>query len=65
VLKTRPRVRERLWLAQGGICPLCARPLHLLGAHVDHKIAISRGGQHEESNLQLTHAKCNLRKSTK
>jgi 5-methylcytosine-specific restriction endonuclease McrA len=30
--------------------------------HLDHIVSIANGGKHELSNLQLTHAKCNLKK---
>lgn len=32
--------------------------------HVDHILAIAKGGQHAEDNLQILHAKCNLIKGT-
>ena len=32
---------------------------------VDHIVPLSRGGAHEQANLQWTHLVCNLRKGTK
>lgn len=34
-------------------------------AHIDHVIPLSRGGNNEESNLQLLCAACNLKKADK
>lgn len=45
-------------------CYLCGAEL-VAPIHVDHVVPVSRGGLHEESNLQPTHAACNLRKSDK
>jgi len=33
--------------------------------HVDHIVPIAAGGKHVSENLQLTHARCNLRKGAK
>lgn len=54
----------RLWAEQRGLCGICGRALSPT-FHVDHKVAVSRGGRHEYGNLQLTHKLCNLRKSNK
>jgi 5-methylcytosine-specific restriction endonuclease McrA len=55
---------RQLWASQAGRCALCWRPI--FGAyHIDHKVAVSRGGAHTFSNLQLTHPACNLRKGSK
>lgn len=52
---------KRLWYAQGGLCALCRRVL-VRGYHVDHKVALARGGTNTAANLQLLCAPCNLRK---
>jgi 5-methylcytosine-specific restriction endonuclease McrA len=53
-----------LWRRQGGHCGICGLPI--FGRyHVDHKRAISTGGRHEFSNLAITHAACNMKKSNK
>lgn len=57
--------RQRLWDKQSGLCNACSGNLTLLGAHVDHIVAISKGGQHEELNVQLLCPRCNRRKSAK
>ncbi len=57
---------QGLYARQRGICPLCG--LHMMrvaGLHVDHRIPVSRGGQHVSWNLQLVHALCNLAKGAK
>lgn len=56
-----------LWRRQAGLCALCHTPMSLqAGAtHLDHRVPIARGGRHEEKNLQLAHAACNLRKGAR
>ena len=61
-----------LWDSQGGRCGLCEEPIDRtlpypdpLSASVDHIVPLSRGGAHEQANLQWTHLVCNLRKGTK
>ena len=58
-------VLNRLMKRQGFVCACgCGRSLWV-GFHVDHVVPVSRGGLHEESNLQLLSPRCNLRKSNK
>ena len=50
---------------QDGICPLCDQPMDAgrpETIHVDHRIAVAKGGSNERSNLQAVHASCNLEK---
>lgn len=55
----------RLLQRQGGVCACgCGKSLSG-GFHVDHILAVARGGVHEESNLQLLTPKCNLRKGAR
>jgi 5-methylcytosine-specific restriction endonuclease McrA len=50
--------------AYGTACPECGRPLlPTERLHLDHVIPSSRGGTNHYSNLQVTHAGCNIRKS--
>jgi 5-methylcytosine-specific restriction endonuclease McrA len=50
---------------QGGICACgCGRSL-ALGYHIDHRIALSKGGTNWPWNLQLLAPVCNLKKSNK
>ncbi len=50
---------------QGWVCACGCRRSLWAGYHVDHIVAIARGGKHEESNIQLLSPRCNLRKSSK
>lgn len=50
--------------SQEHLCAYCERPL--MGSfHVDHMIAISRGGRNDWSNLAITCDACNRSKHTK
>lgn len=60
-----------LWLTQGVNCPLCDKAIDRdvkypdpLSASVDHILPLSKGGAHEQSNLQWTHLVCNQKKGT-
>jgi 5-methylcytosine-specific restriction endonuclease McrA len=64
VAKVPAGVVKRLLAKQQGTCNSCRHSL--LGVfHVDHIVAIAKGGRHEESNLQLLCPRCNLRKGAK
>lgn len=54
-----------LWTRQRGVCNGCGGSLGVLGYHVDHVIAIAKGGLNVAANLQLLCPKCNLRKGAK
>lgn len=63
---------EELVARDGQNCALCGIPVDLtlkwpdgMCGTVDHLIPWSRGGTHDESNLQLAHWSCNLRKNNK
>lgn len=58
-----------LWDAQAGRCPLCLEQIDLglkapdpMSKSVDHIVPLSKGGTHEQSNLQWTHLVCNIKK---
>lgn len=55
--------RRRAWLMkkQHGRCPICERKL-AGELHIDHIMPVSLGGPNRRSNLQLTHAACNMAK---
>ena len=64
------RLRRRLPAlisAQAHRCGLCAKPLpsDLAAIHIDHIVPLSQGGHSRLSNLQATHAACNLRKGNR
>lgn len=54
-----------LFRLQKGRCACCKTRLKSGAVHLDHVIAISRGGLHDDSNLQLLCKFCNLSKGTK
>jgi len=57
---------EWLWKNQKGKCPLCSYPIRSTDKRdLDHILPVSKGGPHIRSNLQITHATCNRRKSNK
>lgn len=78
-LKTRgQRYRARRLAAQGeftaeqikdmhakqrGKCPVCREKLDVF--HIDHVVALSRGGSNDISNIQLLCKPCNLKKHAK
>lgn len=47
-----------------GVCAICSEPLGEK-YHFDHIIPISKGGQHCEANIQVTHPRCNLVKGAR
>jgi 5-methylcytosine-specific restriction endonuclease McrA len=53
-------------IANAARCPECGMPMRAEHAlHVDHIVALSRGGTNHPSNLRVLHRRCNLRKGTK
>lgn len=54
---------QRLFVLQRGKCPVCR--LSLKEYHVDHIVALARGGSNHTVNLQLLHPLCNMRKTDK
>lgn len=51
--------------AQGGRCAYCAISLRRTRRHIDHIVALSKGGTNYPKNLQLLCAPCNQSKSAK
>lgn len=59
-----PGLIDKLLSQQGGKCACpCRQPL--MSYHVDHILAIAKGGLHADENIQLLTPRCNLLKSTK
>ena len=52
---------QRLFALQKGRCACCGQPLGK-EYHLDHIIPLALGGPHEDTNMQLLRAKCNLSK---
>jgi 5-methylcytosine-specific restriction endonuclease McrA len=59
------RMRQLIYQRDQGICGICHTYAPLADGHVDHKLARSLGGTNHPTNLQWTHARCNLRKGVK
>lgn len=58
-----PAVRREVLERDGRVCQLCFGEIPEGDAlHLDHRIPVSRGGRSTVENLQVTHARCNLRK---
>lgn len=58
-------IEDQLMILQKGRCACCKTPLKGVKHHIDHIIALSRGGMNDDSNLQLLCATCNLQKGAK
>lgn len=63
---------DALWDEQGGLCALCGDPIdrelrapHPMSKSVDHIVPLSKGGTHEQSNLQWTHLVENIQKGAR
>lgn len=52
----------RLLISQNYTCVLCPADLRVTKYHRDHIIPLSKGGRHEDANIQILCATCNLRK---
>lgn len=63
--RVSPDIAERLMAHQKCKCICCRGSLKKLGFHLDHITPLSKGGAHEDGNLQLLCPDCNLRKHAK
>jgi 5-methylcytosine-specific restriction endonuclease McrA len=57
-------IQKKLFDLQRGLCPCCLMPLGE-DYHLDHRMPLALGGEHEDRNMQLLRAICNLQKSAK
>lgn len=64
VEKVNPSFLRSLLVSQEGRCYYCRDPL-VSHKHLDHKVPLSRGGEHRRENVCWSCPGCNLRKSTK
>lgn len=62
---TARRTRETVIARDGLTCRLCGEAVAPEEVHVDHIQPRSLGGSDELSNLQVTHALCNMRKGNR
>lgn len=55
---------SQVWDVFDGNCGICRQPLQrgVDQVHMDHIVPLCRGGAHVTTNLQVTHAVCNLQK---
>lgn len=56
---------QRLMSLQKNRCACCCADLNDSGHHVDHIIPLSKGGAHDDANIQLLCPTCNLSKRDK
>jgi hypothetical protein len=56
-------LRARIFERDGFRCRRCGRAAPEVEIHVDHIVAVSRGGRTEENNLQTLCSPCNVGKS--
>lgn len=66
------RLRHKVFSRDGWVCQLCGDPVNRKArwpspdsVTIDHIIPVSKGGTHDERNLQCAHARCNVRKGAK
>ncbi len=60
------RVRQVVFVRDGGICMKCGRKVNKNRFHVDHIVPLATGGDEWElSNLELSCPECNLQKGTR
>lgn len=56
---------DALFLRDKGICGICSLACSRDEASTDHKVALTKGGQHTWNNVQLAHRKCNSKKGNR
>lgn len=61
---SRGRIKALL-IEQHGKCNICSCELSEVGYHVDHIVALARGGKHRDDNVQALCPTCNRRKHAK
>jgi len=62
--KLSPDIAEKLFALQKGLCTCCGQSLGK-SYHVDHIVALSKGGANTDDNVQLLRASCNVQKHAK
>jgi 5-methylcytosine-specific restriction endonuclease McrA len=60
------RVRQVVYIRDGGICMKCDRKVSKNNFHVDHIVPLAAGGDEWDlSNLEVSCPECNLQKGTR
>lgn len=54
--------RSVVWQRDEGVCGICGLAADPVDWHLDHVIALARGGEHSYANTQVSHPFCNLSK---
>lgn len=54
-----------VWERDGGICHICREPADPADWHLEHVVALAKGGEHSYANVAVSHPACNQRKGTK
>lgn len=60
-----PCIKNKLYGVQEGMCKGCIKHFEIRHMHVDHRTPRAKGGQDDDSNLQLLCGSCNTIKGTK
>jgi len=61
----RPVDTDTIWARDHGVCCICRLPVARELATLEHRVPVSRGGQHVPSNLGVAHRSCNSAKGNK
>jgi len=68
-LKAAPVVervyRRKVYERDGGLCYMCRQPVEFADMHLEHKIPLSKGGEHSYANVAVSCEGCNLGKGVK
>ncbi len=64
-LESQPVDREYVWARDFGLCHICNEGVDRADAEFDHVVPLSRGGNHHENNLRVSHRRCNRSKGTR
>lgn len=51
-----------VWKRDGGVCHICTEMADETDWHMDHVVALVRGGEHSYANVKVSHPTCNLKK---
>lgn len=57
-----PAMRAAVLSRDGLVCQLCGESVDAGDVHIDHAIAVAKGGATTLDNLQVAHSVCNMRK---